>query len=72
MKFFILGKVINGAITLQNKDEDEDFLIEASFFTEAEIREMNVFPAILKDQFWMDFKSGNLSTKYLSLEEITF
>ncbi len=72
VKFFMLGEIGKGELTLQNKDTDEDFLVDARFFTQTEIQTLNVFPTILKDEFWLDFKSGNLATKYLGLEEIKF
>ena len=72
VKFFILGKAINGAITLQNKDVEEDFLIDAGYFSQAEIQKLNVYPPILKEQFWIDYQAGDLQTKYLGIEEIRF
>lgn len=71
-KFFILGKIINGKLTLQNKDADENFLMDVRFFSQLEIQTLNVFPKILKDQFWVEYHSGNLATQYLGLEPIKF
>lgn len=72
VKFFISGDISGGSLTIENKEPDEGFLVEACFFSQQELRDLTVFPEILRDQFWSDLKSRNLSTKYLGIEEIKF
>ena len=72
VKFFIRGDVIGGSLTTQNKEENENFLVAARFFSQLELQELIVFPEILKSQFWLDWKSGDLPTRYLGLERLKF
>jgi hypothetical protein len=55
-----------------NKDLGEDWLVGAKFFSRNELRELNVFPEILKDQFWDDLKEKNKTTRYLGLERLLY
>jgi ADP-ribose pyrophosphatase YjhB (NUDIX family) len=71
-KFFILCKSFRGDLTLANKDQNEGFLVDARFFTQDELRELPVYPEILKDQFWDDLKAEHPVTRYLGLEQIRF
>jgi ADP-ribose pyrophosphatase YjhB (NUDIX family) len=71
-KFFIKGNIEQGQLTLENKDQDESWLVDVQFFSREELKEMTVFPEILKDQFWLDLEDQNWRTKYLGLEKIKF
>lgn len=70
--FFIFAGSFRGSLTLKNKDSDESFLVEARFFSRAELGRLNVFPIILKDGFWKDIGIEPLPARYLGLEEIRF
>jgi ADP-ribose pyrophosphatase YjhB (NUDIX family) len=72
VKFFIYGNVDGRSLTTQNKDTDENFLVDARYFSQHEMQDLNVFPEILKIQFWQDRKNGNLATRYLGLEPLKF
>lgn len=69
-KFFILCETSSGTLTLANKLDSEDFLIEAHFFSSAELQNITVHPHILKDQFWEDIAETTQLTRYLGLEHI--
>jgi 8-oxo-dGTP diphosphatase len=57
-KFWVVCRLLSGEISIDRKDADEDFLVEAKFFSQAEIQGMNVFPTVLKDAFWQDLQAG--------------
>lgn len=71
-KFFILARSFKGHITINNKDADEGFLVEARFFSRLELVQLNVFPTIMKDEFWKDIGTLPSPTRYLGLEKIRF
>ena len=71
-KFFILGNIIGGELTLSNKDLNEDWLVDAKFFSLDEIQKLTVFPEILKGQFWTDVEAEIQITRYLGLERLRF
>jgi 8-oxo-dGTP diphosphatase len=72
VKFFILCKGFSGELTLENRDEEESFLVDAGFFSRENLQGMDVHPAILKGEFWADLQSGQRQTGYLGLERIEF
>ena len=69
-KFFIRCKRFNGNLTQANKEQGETFLVNARFFSKADMEGIDVRPAILKDRFWDDLETGFPQTRYLGLEEI--
>ncbi|MFH2104095.1 MAG: NUDIX domain-containing protein [Chloroflexota bacterium] len=72
VKFFILCESFSGKLTLANKEQGEDFLVEARFFSREELRAVTVHPEIMKEQFWDDLRADTLLTKYLGLEQIRY
>ena len=69
-KFFIRCKTFDGKLTLANREQRETFLVNARFFSKADMEEIDVRPPILKDRFWDDLEAGFPETRYLGLEEI--
>jgi 8-oxo-dGTP diphosphatase len=69
-KFFIRCKRFDGSLTLANREPAETFLVNAGFFSKADMEELDVRPTILKDRFWDDLEAGFPETRYLGLEEI--
>lgn len=72
VKFFILCRGFSGQLTLENRDEDESFLVDVGFFSQEELQGMEVHPANLKAEFWADLEGRLRQTKYLGLERIEF
>jgi 8-oxo-dGTP diphosphatase len=72
VKFFILCRGFSGELTLENRDEAENFLVDVGFFSQQELQEMDVHPAILKGEFWAELESGLRQTKYLGLDRVEF
>jgi len=69
-KFFIQCKKFDGNLTFVNREPGESFLVDARFFSKADMKELDVRPAILKNHFWDDLKAGFPQTRYLGLEKI--
>jgi ADP-ribose pyrophosphatase YjhB (NUDIX family) len=72
VKFFILCKSFSGELTLANRDADESWLVDASFFSQQEMEGIQVLPPVFKGQFWADLAAGKQQTTYLGLEPIEF
>ncbi len=66
-KFFILSKIVGGNLTLKNRGKEEDFLVEAHFFSQNRLADLDVRPDILKQQFWRDLTEKAPPTRYLGL-----
>ena len=69
VKFFILCTGFSGELTVENRDADESFLVDAGFFAWEELQGLDVHPLNLKDEFWTDLESGLQQTRYLGLEK---
>ena len=69
-KFFIRCKTFDGNLTLANREQGETFLVNARFFSKADMEGIDVRPTILKDRFWDDLEAGFPETRYLGLEKI--
>ena len=69
-KFFISCKRFAGTLTLANREPEETFLVNARFFAKADLRGLDVRPAILQDRFWDDLEAGFPKTRYLGLKKI--
>ena len=69
-KFFIRCKRFDGNLTLANRELGEGFLVDAGFFSKADMKGIDVRPTILKDRFWDDLEAGFPETRYLGLEKI--
>ncbi|MEJ2209867.1 MAG: NUDIX domain-containing protein [Anaerolineae bacterium] len=70
VKFFLTCASFEGELTLDNREPGEEFLVDARFFSREGVQGMEVYPAILKGQFWADLEAGDNFTRYLGLEEI--
>ncbi len=67
-EIFILAESFSGAPTIKNLvpgDVDSAYIKEVRFLSPKELTALTVYPDILKDEFWNDYASGNLQTKYL-------
>lgn len=69
-KFFVLATAFSGALTLARREQDEDFLVDARFFSREDLCCVTAHPQILKDQFWRDLEAGFPVFRYLGLEKI--
>jgi ADP-ribose pyrophosphatase YjhB (NUDIX family) len=66
---FILAKSFSGTLTTENVIglQDENYVLEAHFLSREEMREIIVYPEVLKDDFWDDLEEGFPSAKYLGV-----
>ena len=69
-KFWVYCDLENGILSIEHKEENEDFLIAARFFSREELQGMNAFPSILKDDFWKDLEAGFPTIKYLGYQKL--
>ena len=70
-KFWVYCRLQQGKLSTEHKDRDETFIKEARFFSAAELRDLNVSPAILKNDFWSDLVHEFSTIKYLGYPQNT-
>ncbi len=67
---FILCRSFSGELTTENNDGQPDAydVLEARFLSRQELRDVTVYPEILKDAFWDDLESGSLAIRHLGMQ----
>ena len=68
IKLFTLADSFHGEIGLENirgKGPDELFIKGVAWFSKEDLKDVIVFPEILRDEFWDDCAAGFPNTKYL-------
>ncbi len=68
IELFTLASSYEGAINLENlkgNGADEFFIKNVAWLLQEELKDLVVFPEILKDTFWDDYKNGFPQTTYL-------
>ena len=68
IEIFVLADKYTGEVNINNIEgngPDEQFIKKVEWLSQEEIQNIIVYPEILKDDFWSNYKQGFLSTKYL-------
>ncbi len=68
IEIFILADSYSGEVNMNNikgSGPDELFIKQVEWLSKKEIQDITVYPEILKDDFWNNYKQGFLDTKYL-------
>ncbi|MCF7687745.1 MAG: NUDIX hydrolase [Cephaloticoccus sp.] len=65
-KHWIHCELVSGEINFSHATEEErDVLLEARFVSRSEIAALNVFPRLMRDQFWGDHAAGFPAIRYI-------
>ena len=67
---FILCSSFSGELTTENKDGQPDAydVLEARFLSRQEMRDVTVYPDILKGEFWDDLAGDFPAVRYLGIQ----
>ncbi len=69
-KFYILCRVLEGQLSLANRDPGEGFVVDARFMAREELEPLTVYPPVMKGQFWSDLETGFQSVTYIGLDRV--
>lgn len=69
-KFFILCGEYSGNLKMDHKPDGEEHLVDVRCLSSAEIKELEVYPEVLYDKFWNDWKGGFPKTRYMGLRHV--
>lgn len=72
MIIYLTAKETKGKETIKNikgKGADENYIKELRYFSKEEISKETVFPEILKNEMWQDYKNGFTSIKFIGVEK---
>ena len=53
---------------IQGNGPDEHYIKDVRWISKAEMKDMVVYPDILKDEFWADLAQGFPETRYLGVQ----
>lgn len=65
---FVVVDAYSGEISMQNlagAGPDDQYVKDVAWLTKEELQDKVVYPEILKDGFWEDYKEGFVEVKYL-------
>lgn len=68
IELFALADSFEGEISMKNiagKGQDEHFIKDVAWLSRSELKDIVVYPEIIKDKLWKDYAAGFPSTKYL-------
>ena len=68
---YLTSNSADGKATIENikgKGMDENYIKELKYFTKEELKDINVFPEILKTQMWDDLQQGFPMPKFIGVE----
>jgi len=58
VKFWFLAQYVSGEIDVTANPAEGESIIEAGWFSQAELPSGHVFPEVLRDRFWIDRQTG--------------
>ncbi len=68
---YLTAKEARGKETIKNikgKGMDENYIKELRYFNKKEMKKETIFPKILKNEMWQDYKKGFHSIKFIGVE----
>jgi len=72
LEIFLKGKIVSGELTIKNvqgNGPDEHYIKEVRWIDQKEVKDLIVFPEIIKEnEIWQDV-GGKILTKYLGRQE---
>jgi 8-oxo-dGTP pyrophosphatase MutT (NUDIX family) len=68
---YLIGKIKKGKLTtkhVRGHGLDEHYIKEVKFFSKNEMKKLKVFPEILKNKMWNDFRKGFPNIKFIGVD----
>jgi 8-oxo-dGTP diphosphatase len=71
-KFWFTACVTGGEINLNKNPSIGENIVGVSWVSQEEMRSRNVFPPVLRSEYWQDKLAGFGTPKYLGVRQMTF
>ncbi len=72
-KFWLQARFVGGDLSVEAPEATAEYIVEAAWHTEDQIKTLQVFPEILQARYWQDRKAGFPSgLQYMGLREMDF
>ena len=71
-KFWFSASVAAGAISTTSPEAKAEFIVEAGWHTEAALKDLQLFPEVLRARFWCDRQRGFNGLQHLGQRAMNF
>jgi len=72
IEIFMTSLSHKGRISIKGivgKGEDENYIKQVKFFSKSELKNIKVFPFVIRREMWEDYKKGFPTIKFLGVED---
>jgi len=72
IEIFVASLSHKGSISIEGiigKGEDEHYIKQVKFFSKKELKNIKVFPSVIMEEMWEDYKKGFPVIKFLGVED---
>ena len=71
-KFWYLGTIVGGNLEVEEASAKREHIVEARLVARDELSNLEVFPSVIRREFWDDIRSPVIIPKHLALHEMEF
>jgi 8-oxo-dGTP diphosphatase len=71
-KFWFCASVAVGDISTASREAKAEFIVEAAWLTQAALKDLQLFPEVLRARFWRDREQGFNSLRHLGQRAMEF
>lgn len=71
-KFWFVARLVGGALTVEASEAVTEYIVEAGWHTQAQVKAMEVFPEVLQARYWQDRSAGFPGFHHLGLRQMAF
>lgn len=72
-KFWLKASWVGGTLSIDAPEAKAEYIVDAAWHTEDQVKMLRVFPDILQGRYWEDRRAGfSAGLQYLGLREMAF
>ena len=71
-KFWFAARFIGGTLNVEAPEAVSEYIVEAGWHAQEQVKSLEVFPQILHARYWQDQASGFPGLQHLGLREMAF
>jgi 8-oxo-dGTP diphosphatase len=71
-KFWLHAELRGGVLSTNQPEARAEHIVEAAWWSRAELRGLVVFPEVLRERYWQDQAAGVRGLRHLGLREMQF
>ena len=71
-KFWFIAKLVGGTLTVEAPEAVSEYIVEADWHTQDQVKSMQVFPEVVHARYWQDRLAGFPGFHHLGLRQMAF